>query len=159
MNQAGDSARQAVAANPDLAAAHEVLGATLLETGETGPAKDEIERARQLDPLNPAVYVSLAKLTAKSGQGRAEPLTSADFRFTQKGATLYAFSMGRPEERITIPALAQGGSYSVGQIRHVGALGSKVKLNWTQDKLALTIAGTPSLSDYPTAFKILGAQG
>jgi hypothetical protein len=27
-----------------------------------------------------------------------------------------------------------------------------------QDKLGLTIEGTPSLSDYPTAFKIVGAQ-
>jgi len=88
-----------------------------------------------------------------------KPLTSADFRFTQKGATLYAFAMGKPKGKITIPALAQGGTYSAGRIRKVEALGSKVKLNWTQDKLGLTIAGTPSLSDYATAFKIVGAQG
>ncbi len=88
-----------------------------------------------------------------------KPLTSADFRFTRKGATLYAFAMGRPEGKITIPALAQGGPYSVGRIRNVEALGSKLKLNWIHDKLGLTIEGTPPLSDYATAFKIVGAQG
>jgi alpha-L-fucosidase len=88
-----------------------------------------------------------------------KPLTSADFRFTKKGPTLYAFAMGRPDGKITIPALAQGGPYSVGRIRNVEALGNKAKLNWMQDKLGLTIEGTPSLSDYPTAFKIVGTQG
>jgi len=105
-------------------------------------------RARADDHHNAAAFTETSR----------KPLTSADFRFTKKGATLYAFSMGRPEGKITIPALAQGGSYSVGRIRNVEALGSKVKLNWTQDKLGLTIEGTPALSDYPTAFKIAGAQ-
>lgn len=74
LNLAADSARQAVAANPDLAAAHEVLGAALLETGDTGSAKDEVERALQLDPLNSAAYISLASLAAKSDKSRADEL-------------------------------------------------------------------------------------
>jgi alpha-L-fucosidase len=106
-------------------------------------------RARADDHHNAAAFTETSR----------KPLTAADIRFTKKGATLYAFSMGRPEGKITLPALAQGGQYSVGRIRNVELLGSKVKLNWTQDKLGLTIKGTPSLSEYPTVFKIVGAQG
>jgi alpha-L-fucosidase len=106
-------------------------------------------RARADDHHNAAAFTETSR----------KPLTAADIRFTKKGATLYAFSMGRPEGKITLPALAQGGQYSVGRIRNVELLGSKVKLNWTQDKLGLTIEGTPSLSEYPTVFKIVGAQG
>ncbi len=39
-----------------------------------------------------------------------KPLTASDIRFTQKGGALYAFAMGRPEARVTIPALAPGGA-------------------------------------------------
>jgi serine/threonine-protein kinase len=69
-----DSARQAVAANLDLAAAHEILGEALLESGETAPAKAELEAALQLDPLNSAAYISLASLNAKSNPSRAGEL-------------------------------------------------------------------------------------
>jgi serine/threonine protein kinase/tetratricopeptide (TPR) repeat protein len=71
---ARDSAGQAVAANPDLAAAHSILGDVLLETGETATAKMEIERAMQLDPLGWPSYVSLAKFYSKSDALRAEQL-------------------------------------------------------------------------------------
>src|SRR5260370_21804665 len=74
LNLARDSARQAVGANPDLAAAHEILGEVLLESGETTAAKAETERALDLDPRNAAAYVSLANLNAKSDPGRAAEL-------------------------------------------------------------------------------------
>ena len=71
---AHDSARQAVDANPDLAAAHEILGEVLLQAGETDPAQSEIQRALQLDPRNSAAYISLADLNAKSSPNRAGDL-------------------------------------------------------------------------------------
>ena len=43
-----------------------------------------------------------------------KPLTASDIRFTQKGGTLYAFAMGRPQGKVTIPILAPGGEHSVG---------------------------------------------
>src|SRR5262245_39051297 len=62
LNLAADSARQAVATNGDLAAAHEVLGAVLLEQGDTAGAKSESELALKLDPGNAGAYILLAKL-------------------------------------------------------------------------------------------------
>ncbi len=46
-----------------------------------------------------------------------KPLTAADVRFTKKGGTLYAFAMGRPEGKITVPILAPGGDHNVGKIK------------------------------------------
>src|SRR5260370_23371157 len=66
LNLARDSARQAVDANPDLAAAHEILCEVLLESGETTSATAEIERALDLDPRNAASYVSLPNLNGNS---------------------------------------------------------------------------------------------
>lgn len=71
---ARDSASQAVSANPDLAEAHTSLGDVLLEAGEAAPAKTEIERALQLDPLSSAACLALARLNAKSDPARAETL-------------------------------------------------------------------------------------
>jgi serine/threonine-protein kinase len=71
---ARDSANQAVLANPDLAAAHTILGDVLLEAGESAQAKTEIDRALQLDPLNSTANVSLAKFHSKSDPARAEVL-------------------------------------------------------------------------------------
>ncbi len=69
---ARDSANQAVAANPDLAAAHSILADVLLQSGENPAAKTEIDRARQLDPLAAAPYLSLGKFSAKSDPQIAE---------------------------------------------------------------------------------------
>jgi eukaryotic-like serine/threonine-protein kinase len=74
LNLALDSARQSVVANPDLAAAHEILGEALLESGDTAPAKAELDRALELDPRSPAAYVALANLNAKSNPARAGEL-------------------------------------------------------------------------------------
>jgi alpha-L-fucosidase len=87
-----------------------------------------------------------------------KPLTARDIRFTQKGATLYAFAMGRPEGKVTIPVLAPSGEHSVGKIRNVEMLGANVKLSWRQDSSGLTIE-TPMAppSEHAVAFKIAGA--
>src|SRR5260370_20553524 len=74
LTRARHSARQAVGGNPELAAAHEILGEVLLESGETTAAKAEIERAVDLDPRNAGAYVSLANLNAKSDPRRAAQL-------------------------------------------------------------------------------------
>jgi eukaryotic-like serine/threonine-protein kinase len=74
LNLARDAAKQAVAINPDLAAAHSILGAVLAETGAAAEAKAEIDRAMQLDPLSWEPYLPLAKLTAKTDPASAEQL-------------------------------------------------------------------------------------
>jgi alpha-L-fucosidase len=86
-----------------------------------------------------------------------KPLTAADIRFTKKGATLYAFAMGKPEGEVRIPALALGGQYSTGKIRNIEMLGAKSKLTWTQDENLLTIHAATAPSDHAVAFKITGA--
>ncbi len=86
-----------------------------------------------------------------------KPLTAADIRFTRKGATVYAFAMGKPEGTVTIPALALGGPYSAGKARNVEMLGTDRKLVWTQDASSLTIEAISASSDHAVVFKITGA--
>ena len=87
-----------------------------------------------------------------------KPLSAADIRFTQKGGTLYAFAMGRPEAQVTIPILAPGGEHSVGKIRNVEMLGGKGKLKWTQDPAGLTVeTASAPLAEHAVVFKITGA--
>src|SRR5262249_14965536 len=57
LNQATDAAKKAVTANPDLAAAHEVLGAALVESGDSAGAKAELDQTLRLDPLNSPAYI------------------------------------------------------------------------------------------------------
>jgi alpha-L-fucosidase len=87
-----------------------------------------------------------------------KPFTASDIRFTQKGARLYAFAMGRPKGKVTIPILAPGGEHSVGKIRNVEMLGANGKLTWRQDSGGLTIETPMALpSEHAIVFKIAGA--
>ena len=70
---------------------------------------------------------------ARFNEAGRKPLSAADIRFTQKGGTLYAFAMGRPEAQVKIPILAPGGEHSIGKIRSVEMLGAKGKLKWTPE--------------------------
>jgi len=89
-----------------------------------------------------------------------KPLTAADVRFTQKGGALYAFAMGRPEGKVTVPILAPGGPHKVGKIQNVELVGTGAKLKWTQDASGLSVdipdAARGSLSDHAFAMKIAG---
>jgi eukaryotic-like serine/threonine-protein kinase len=81
LNLADDAARRAVAANPDLAAAHEALGAVLVEKGEAARGREEIEQALKLDPRNPSAHILLAKLHAKSDPPTASRLYEQAIEF------------------------------------------------------------------------------
>jgi len=114
----------------------------------------------------PAVTAANAAGRGASGHHQAgafneagrKPLSAADIRFTQKNGALYAFAMGRPEGKVTVPLLSEGGEHRVGKIRNVEMLGAKGKLAWTQDAGGLTIQtpGEPP-TDHAVVFKITGA--
>jgi len=93
--------------------------------------------------------------SAFNERGR-NPLTAADIRFTTKETTVYAFAMGKPEGKVAIPALAQGGEHKVGKIRNVEMLGALGKLNWTQDSTGLIIQTAAAPTEHAVAFKIDG---
>ncbi len=85
-------------------------------------------------------------------------LTAEDVRFTTKGSTLYAFSMGWPEKQALIAPLAAKGKLGVGRIRNVQMLGFKGKLQWAQDETGLKVEMPPvKPCDYAFALKITGA--
>jgi alpha-L-fucosidase len=82
-------------------------------------------------------------------------LTADDVRFTTKANALYAFVMGWPQEKASIPALALGGQNSVPRIRNIELLGYKGKLKWTQDAGDLKVElPKEKPSDYAVTFKI-----
>jgi tetratricopeptide (TPR) repeat protein len=62
LQKASASARQAVNANDDLAAAHVALGKTLAENGQAEQAMTELQRALALEPLSSQAFVALGKL-------------------------------------------------------------------------------------------------
>ena len=85
-------------------------------------------------------------------------LTANDVRFTTRGATLYAFVMGWPENEAVIPLLALGGKPGVGKIRSVELLGHKGRVSFTQDETALKVKMPPKKpSEYAVTLKIAGA--
>jgi alpha-L-fucosidase len=78
-----------------------------------------------------------------------------DIRFTTKGDTLYAISLGWAEGTLTIRSLASGSDLFPGEIGSVKLLGSKAKLQWSRMADGLVIT-TPKEKpcDYAVAFKI-----
>jgi eukaryotic-like serine/threonine-protein kinase len=64
LKKAVDSGQQAVAANDDLAVAHVAFGVALAADGKGDGANEQFEKARDLDPLNGAAFLGLAKLRA-----------------------------------------------------------------------------------------------
>ena len=75
--------------------------------------------------------------------------TSADVRFTTKGATLYAICLGWPDEAWTITSLADA------KVAAVSLLGSDAVLSWSQDEGGLTVkAPSAKPCEYAYALKI-----
>lgn len=70
---------------------------------------------------------------------RTKPYTAADFRFTQKGKTIYAFCMTQPTTDLLITSLASGSKLLESKIASVEILGSKMKLQWHQTAEGLFI--------------------
>jgi len=71
-----------------------------------------------------------------------------DIRFTTKGDTLYAISLGWAEESLTIRSLKTGSDLFPDTIASVKLLGNKAKLRWsrTPDGLIITMPPTPLYS-------------
>jgi alpha-L-fucosidase len=92
-----------------------------------------------------------------SGQfvDQKKPFTSKDIRFTTKGDTLYAITLGLPaaNESITITSLSKKSGN--GNIKNIELVGSDQKINWVQqnDKLVIKpVTAYPSLN--AAAFRI-----
>ncbi len=65
------------------------------------------------------------------------PFTAKDIRFTTKGDTLYAITLGLPKEATTIKAL--GTIAKNGAVAAIEMVGSNEKIKWTQKADALAI--------------------
>ena len=86
---------------------------------------------------------------------RSKPYTQADFRFTQKGYSVYAFCMAVPTDDIKIGSFASTSSLIDKPVSSVKILGSKEKLVWQQTTDGLVINKPSTLSNLSTmTFKI-----
>jgi len=78
-----------------------------------------------------------------------------DIRFTTKGGSLYAISLGCAQGSLTIRSLASGSDLFPDEIASVRLLGSKAKIQWsrTTDGLVITMPKEKPC-DYAVVFKI-----
>ena len=96
---------------------------------------------------------------AKGGSFKEDFAYSAkDIRFTTKGATLYAFAMGWPEDgQVTIRSLAKlEAGNAISEVSLVGYNG-KVEWNQTTNGLMVKVPGR-KVSDYTCALRISGTD-
>ena len=94
---------------------------------------------------------------ARFNERNRKALTVDDVRFTQKGATLYAFVMGWPEKEAVVRPLATKGNLGLIRVHNVELLGFQGKLNWTQDENGLKVQMPPEKpSNHAIALKIVG---
>jgi alpha-L-fucosidase len=74
------------------------------------------------------------------GARDVRPYTAEDFRYVQKGDTLFAFAMGWPEDgKLKLTALAEGSPHAPGAIERVELLGMKEALKFTRDHTGLVV--------------------
>ncbi|MES1222184.1 MAG: alpha-L-fucosidase [Bacteroidota bacterium] len=83
-----------------------------------------------------------------------KPFTAQDIRFTTKGETLYAITMGKPVTNTIIKNLGlQAGN---GIIASIEVVGSTEKISWTQQASALNIKPSKNYpSDNAVVYKII----
>ncbi len=67
-DEAGAEATKAIALNPSLPLAHELLGEVALSSGDTAGAIREFEAERKINPLNPDLYDRLGDAYLRNGQ-------------------------------------------------------------------------------------------
>ena len=85
----------------------------------------------------------------------SDPYTPQDIRFTTRGRTLYAITLGVPTGEVRIAALGKASTATTARVADVRLVGSPAALTWTQQGDALVIrmpATLPSL--YAAAFRI-----
>jgi alpha-L-fucosidase len=86
--------------------------------------------------------------------------TACDIRFTTKGPTLYAITLGLPKDgRLLVRSLAKPAGQDINNIATVSLLGHQGKIDWKQtaDGLEVTLPEEKP-SKYACALKITGAQ-
>jgi alpha-L-fucosidase len=99
---------------------------------------------------------TVASLSAQGfNEGKAQPFTAADVRFTIKGDALYATVMGKPSTAMNIKSLSTQTKLLDTPIVEIKMLGSEEKLKWSQTPDALVIDKPHDLpSDIAIVFKI-----
>ena len=81
-----------------------------------------------------------AALSAQGfNEGKGEPFTAQDVRFTSKGDTLYAIALGWPTNGVQIKSLGKSAKRLDQPIRKIVLLGSREKIKWQQTDAALVI--------------------
>jgi alpha-L-fucosidase len=84
-----------------------------------------------------------------------DPYTPQDIRFTAKGDTVYAITLGVPVKQVRIASLGKRAGYAGRPIRAVHLLGSKAALKWTQGDDALEVTLPEGISiQHSAALKI-----
>ena len=85
-------------------------------------------------------------------EGKAKAFVAADIRFTTKGPTLYAMTLGKPEGEVLIRSLAGAGA-----VQRVEIVGSAGALAFRQDSQGLHVTVPAAAShDYGVALRING---
>jgi len=98
---------------------------------------------------------------AKGGSFKEDfTYSSKDIRFTTQGATLYAISLGWPEDgQLTVRSLAKPAGETGNRIERVELLGATGNLRWTQTDSGLVVRlPEKRVSEYTTALKITGSD-
>jgi alpha-L-fucosidase len=105
------------------------------------------------------VYGESAVKVKGGSFGEDYKYNAREIRFTTRGGTLYAFTLGWPEDRkITIRSLAKPAGSAVNHIRQISLLGYKGKLDWEQTADGLTVTlPEQKISEYTAALKITGS--
>ena len=82
---------------------------------------------------------------------KTKEFSAADIRFTTKAGALYAITLGRPGDTVTIASL-KGAA-----VKRVEMVGSTAPLDFKQTGEGLAVALPPAAShDYGVALKIVG---
>jgi alpha-L-fucosidase len=86
------------------------------------------------------------------GEGKLKPFEAADIRFTTKGPTLFAMTLGEPKGMVHIKSLA-----GRGKVQRVEMVGSSGPLSFQQDADGLHVTVPDGASHaYGTALRING---
>jgi alpha-L-fucosidase len=90
--------------------------------------------------------------------GPVPTFTAKDFRFMQKGDTLFAFVMDWPEDgTLVIKSLADGAATGVGNVERVEIIGTGEPLRFTRDANGLNISlPAQKVGSYVYGFKVNG---
>jgi alpha-L-fucosidase len=101
------------------------------------------------------VYGEGPTQTASGAFKESAAYTAEDIRFTTKGRTLYAITLGEPRGRVAVTSLGRGAGIEKRAVQSVRLLGFPKPLKFQQTDTALVIDLPPVLpTQYASAFKI-----